>query len=441
MRACVCVFTQKTPHCSQNSYSCYCDFALLLQKENFEMKTQTSTMKCDHFLTLDKLNKMPSIAPSPVSQECGQQQLPLKELKENIKRLTVEVKEKETVNAGLQEELVILRARLENQKKDMEESQTKLVKQREFYLDELQQTRKAAEEYQHQLKEKEAQYQLLVARIDSAMANLRGEIQPTVQLWELPREEVHISQTILGTGGWGYVAKGTYQGQSVAVKCLHREILSPQNEGRVRREISIMAQVRHPNLLLLIGAVLTVEGKGPLIITELLDKSLRSAYEDRSLEEKSKLPVLRDVASALTYLHSHRTPIIHRDVSSANVLLETTRKQSLWKAKLSDFGSANLSHLATTPAEGAAVYAAPEVSTEDRSRQTHKIDVYSFGVLMCEVCLCRLPPERKAFPLMLSKVQDAAPNLFPLARDCTSNAQLDRPAMKKILLCIDQLIE
>ena len=146
------------------------------------------------------------------------------------------------------------------------------------------------------------------------------------------------------------------------------------------------------------GAVLTVDGTGPLIVTELLDKSLRSAYEEGLLEEKSKVPVLRDVSSALTYLHTHCTPIIHRDVSSANVLLEAVRQESQWKGKLSDFGSANLSRLATTPAEGAAVYAAPEVSTQDRSEQTPKIDVYSFGVLVCEVCLCRIPPERQEFP-------------------------------------------
>ena len=53
-----------------------------------------------------------------------------------------------------------------------------------------------------------------------------------------------------------------------------------------------ITQVRHPNLLLLIGAVFTTEGEGPLIVTELLDWSLRSAYEGRSLEERSKVPVL-----------------------------------------------------------------------------------------------------------------------------------------------------
>ena len=313
-----------------------------------------------------------------------------------------------------------------------------LTGQRERHVTELRQVRLEMEQYQQQLREEQAQHQL---RIATAMSYLRGEpVAPqALEMWELPREEVHISQTLLGTGGWGYVARGTFRGQTVAVKCLHRAILSPENEGRLRREISIMSQVRHPNLLLLIGAVLTAEREGPLIVTEILDTSLRSAYEGGSLEERSKVPVLRDVASALTYLHSHRTPILHRDVSSANVLLEAIGHDRRWKAKLSDFGSANLSHLASTPAEGAAVYAAPEVSTEDRSRQTAKIDVYSFGVLVCEVCLCRFPPERRQFPSMLSEVRRTAPNLFPLSRDCTSHAHQDRPTMREVLQRIDQI--
>ena len=54
------------------------------------------------------------------------------------------------------------------------------------------------------------------------------------------------------------------------------------------------------------------------------------------------MPVLRDVSSALTYLHSHRTPIIHRDVSSGNVILQAFRGECDWLAKLSDFGSASV---------------------------------------------------------------------------------------------------
>ena len=431
----------------------------------------TCKKKCGLFLTLDKMKKPPSDEAmsvdlqdrvSQLERELRQKTQQLSRSEERQRILQGEVREKEGRVAILQGEVrekedrvailqgevrekedrvAILQGEVREKEASLSGLRDQLIGQNERHVAELRRVRQEAEQNLQQFREEQVQRQQLMARMTAAM---RGEAvcPQALELWELPREEVHISQTILGTGGWGYVARGTFRGQTVAVKCLHRGILSPQNEGRVRREISIMSQVRHPNLLLLIGAVLTVEGAGPLIVTELLDRSLRSAYEGEMLEERSKVPVLRDVASALTYLHSHHhTPIIHRDVSSANVLLEYTRPQIQWKAKLSDFGSANLSHLATTPAEGAAVYSAPEVSTDNRSRQTVKIDVYSFGVLMCEVCLCRFPPERRHFPSMLSDVRRTAPNMFPLARDCTSHAHQDRPGMREVLQRIDQLTE
>ena len=419
----------------------------------------TCNKNCGLFLTLDKMKQPPSDETisvnlqdrvSQLERELRQKTQQLSRSEERQRILQGEVREKEDRVAILQGEVrekegrvAILQGEVREKEAGLSGLHDQLTGQNERHVTELRQVRQEAEQNLQQFREEQVQRQQLMARMEAGMTLMRGEaVSPqALEQWELPREEVHISQTILGTGGWGYVARGTFRGQTVAVKCLHRGILSPQNEGRVRREISIMSQVRHPNLLLLIGAVLTVEGAGPLIVTELLDRSLRSAYEGGMLEERSKLPVLRDVASALTYLHSHHhTPIIHRDVSSANVLLEFTRPHQ-WKAKLSDFGSANLSHLATTPAEGAAVYSAPEVSTDNRSRQTVKIDVYSFGVLMCEVCLCRFPPERRHFPSMLSDVRRTSPNMFPLARDCTSHAHQDRPGMREVLQRIDQLTE
>ena len=427
---------------------------------------------CGLFLTLDKMKQPPSANGLPSgdlqgrvsqlerelrqkTQEIQQFHQQLSSFEERrrrevrgkedtIARLEGEVREKGDAITRLEGEvgekghtITRLQGELGRQEAALSTVFDQLTSQRENQNTELRQVRLEAEQCQQQLRE----HQLLVTTITRAISNLRGEpVSPqALEMWELPREEVHISQTLLGTGGWGYVARGTFRGQTVAVKCLHRAILSPENEGRLRREISIMSQVRHPNLLRLIGAVFTAEREGPLIVTELLDTSLRSAYEGGSLEERSKVPVLRDVASALTYLHSHRTPILHRDVSSANVLLEAIRHDRQWKAKLSDFGSANLSHLASTPAEGAAVYSAPEVSTEDRSRQPAKIDVYSYGVLVCEVCLCRFPPERRQFPSMLSDVRRTAPNLFPLSRDCTSHTHQDRPTMREVLQRIDQI--
>ena len=184
------------------------------------------------------------------------------------------------------------------------------------------------------------------------------------------------------------MVKGTFRRKTVAVKCIFSAIISDKNLDRVRREINTMALVRHPNLVLFIAAVLN-NPEGPLIVTELLDTDLRSAYENKCLTDKNKLSILLDVALALNYLHTLHEAIIHRDVSAKNVLLE----RATWKAKLSDFGSARLAALAVTKGEGCFLYAAPEMfqlsleSAAKHAPQTTKADSFSFGILLCELMM------------------------------------------------------
>ena len=328
----------------------------------------------------------------------------------------------------------------------LREQQDRHQHEERHLLQQQEQLQRQVAQLQQGLQEMTDQEQQLRARMETAFAYMRGDPGTSqvgfdaIELWEVPREDVHVSNKILGTGGWGYVAEGTFHGQKVAVKCLHQGILSQFTTNHVRREISIMAQVRHPNLVLLIGAVLNAD-TGPLIITELLDRTLRSTYEDHLLEQHCKLPILRDIAAALNYLHSHRRPIIHRDVSSANILLDAVRNNALWRAKLSDFGSANLIRLATTPAEGAVTYSAPEVRTEARNQQTPKVDVYSFGVLLCEISLCQFPPDPGEFAAFLASLRDNTdPRLYELAQNCTKHNPEERLSMSDVLTLIGELI-
>ena len=258
------------------------------------------------------------------------------------------------------------------------------------------------------------------------------------EFWNVPRSEVYLNmQKFLGTGAWGFVVEGTFQGQRVAVKCLHDMIRSPKSAEVMRKEIAIMAQVRHPNLVLLIAAVM--DGKNdPLIVTELLETSLRKAYEEKLLQGSSKLNIFRDIAAALNYLHLHQTgKIIHRDVSSANVLLEA-KPNNQWKAKLSDFGSAKLAIEAKSTAPGAAVYSAPEVRKEMRIPQTAKIDVYSFGILLCEVTVEQLPDEESFFSMMQT-VQGKWAFMHRLITSCVQDHPDRRPTMSYILTEFNKL--
>ncbi len=196
------------------------------------------------------------------------------------------------------------------------------------------------------------QVDALQRRVASLSATNRTSHPQEVEFWQVSPEEVSIREDeILGRGAWGYVAKGTFRGSTVAVKRVYPEILRQTTVDRIRREIRTMA---HPNLVLFVAAVLN-EQTGPMIVT---DTSLRSAYQDNRVGP-NKRRIFGDISSALVYLHRQREPVIHRDVSSANVLL-LSLPNNTWLAKLSDFGSANLARDATTPGEGAILYTAPE---------------------------------------------------------------------------------
>ena len=98
--------------------------------------------------------------------------------------------------------------------------------------------------------------------------------------------------------------------------------------------------------------------------------------------------IAQDVACALRYLHQWRpSPIIHRDISSANVLLEPLPNG--WRAKVSDYGSANFMNAVATAAPGSPAYAAPEARYPDQ--HSPKMDTFSYGVLLVEMCVRRFP--------------------------------------------------
>ena len=182
--------------------------------------------------------------------------------------------------------------------------------------------------------------------------------------WVIPRHEIQITDNCLGRGGWGSVYEGTYCGCIVAVKQIHDLILSPHNIRLFEREMNIASKCRHPHLLQFIGA--TNDEGNPLFVTELMEKSLRALLEQRQLSETEIAVISLDVACGLNYLHQKKpAPIIHRDVSSANVLL--WRQGDQWRGKVSDYGTANFMQQTMTVAPGAMIYSAPEALTPNQT--------------------------------------------------------------------------
>ena len=310
---------------------------------------------------------------------------------------------------------------------------------------------------QQKLKQAEATSQQLQQQVNQLRSELATARQPHpaklslrgsgVQLDDhlVQRREVNI-QAQIGSGGWGVVAKGVFHGKEVAVKQPHYALLCQNVVERLEREMRIMAAVRHPNLVRFLGGVLDKQAHKllapPLIILELLDTNLRTAYEQGQVTGANKLTIFRDVAYALHYLHEYQEPIIHRDVSSPNILLESL-STGIWRAKLSDFGSANLACYSVTIGEGAFMYSAPEMfMTSDPTSpalQTTKVDVYSYGVVLCEVIAEKLPdPPNYRFQSLLPMVRATWRAIHDLVISCTKQRPRERPTMATVIdmLCV-----
>ena len=406
------------------------------------------------YTTLASSDSQPMPSDHLLSTESHREQELKKEVKQLQDRLAVQSFQAATHEQKLRQEKETL---LEEQKQQTEQMQSehqqhidRLTQQMTQQQDRLQQmTQQQVRENQQlrlQLGQEQERSRQLQERL-STSASETEQVRPAtrllmdIQFKTVSRNEVTIEGQI-GRGAWGVVAKGKVGHQSVAVKWPHPDLLKqfPNIINRLRREVAIMAQVRHPNLVRFIAAVFDEAAEqlreSPMIITELLDTNLRSAYQEGRVQRTDYLTILRDIAYALHYLHGLQQPIIHRDVSSPNVLLQAQPKGG-WLAKISDFGSANLAKLSQTPGEGAIIYTAPEAFPHTNPHtqpppMTTKIDVFSYGILTCEVITCQ-PPYPSNYHAMLRQVKGQWGAMYSLIVSCTDPDPLKRPTMADVL--------
>ncbi|VFQ78447.1 unnamed protein product [Cuscuta campestris] len=189
----------------------------------------------------------------------------------------------------------------------------------------------------------------------------------------------------IGRGGFGSVYKGTLRnGLQVAIKSLAAE--SKQGIREFWTEIETISNVKHPNLVELIGCC--VHGDNKLLVYEYLenrslDRTLFGHSTTVNLDWRTRATICLGTANGLTYLHEFSVPhIVHRDIKASNILLDKD-----YTPKIGDFGLAklfpdNMTHISTRIA-GTTGYLAPEYVLG--GQLTLKADVYSFGVLMLEV--------------------------------------------------------
>ncbi|TYI45464.1 hypothetical protein E1A91_D13G038300v1 [Gossypium mustelinum] len=193
---------------------------------------------------------------------------------------------------------------------------------------------------------------------------------------------------LLGQGGFGYVHKGVLaNGKEVAVKSLKSG--SRQGQGEFQAEVETISRVHHRHLVSLVGYC--IAGERRMLVYEFLpNKTLEFHLHDKCpMDWPTRLKIALGAAKGLAYLHEDCYPgIIHRDIKSANILLDFT-----FKAKVSDFGLAKLTqdnntHVSTR-VMGTFGYLAPEYASS--GKLTEKSDVFSFGVVLLELITGRRP--------------------------------------------------
>ncbi|KAH9791331.1 protein kinase domain-containing protein [Citrus sinensis] len=253
--------------------------------------------------------------------------------------------------------------------------------------------------------------------------------------WNIDFSELTVG-TRVGIGFFGEVFRGIWNGTDVAIKVFLEQDLTAENMEDFCNEISILSRLRHPNVILFLGACT----KPPRLsmITEYME--LGSLYhlihlsgQKKKLSWRRKLKMLRDICRGLMCVH--RMKIVHRDLKSANCLVNKH-----WTVKICDFGLSRIitdSPMRDSSSAGTPEWMAPELIRNEPF--TEKCDIFSLGVIMWELCTLNRPwegvlPERVVYAVANegSRLEIPEGPLGRLIADCWAEPQ-ERPSCEEIL--------
>eukprot|EP00002_Diphylleia_rotans_P030967 TRINITY_DN640_c0_g1_i7.p1 TRINITY_DN640_c0_g1~~TRINITY_DN640_c0_g1_i7.p1 ORF type:complete len:2512 (+),score=542.25 TRINITY_DN640_c0_g1_i7:107-7642(+) len=186
---------------------------------------------------------------------------------------------------------------------------------------------------------------------------------------------------LLGEGGFGQVYKGEWRGSDVAIKRLIEKDITAAALAAFKREIALIVELRHPNIVLYMGACL--EKGFVCLVSELMEHgSLFDVLHDskKVIPLQLRIRFMLDIVKGMKYLHSSNPPILHRDLKSLNILADDQ-----FRLKVSDFGLTTLqgSDDSSNAINGSLLWLAPEVLLGNT--YTAESDVYSFGIIAWEI--------------------------------------------------------
>eukprot|EP00953_Heterococcus_sp_UTEX-ZZ885_P009643 5666-Heterococcus_DN1.PRE.4 len=228
------------------------------------------------------------------------------------------------------------------------------------------------------------------AEAHRALTILRVQGEDVLNYNEIDINEVEIDElAVLGSGAFADVFEGTYNGNDVAVK----KIKMTGGKERLKlalkmaqRETEQLSQLKHENILTIIGGC-TILSHQFYIITERAQCTLRVLLDSESLISAVKVRLLLDAAQAMEFLHNEHN-MLHCDIKPANMLIfEGCR------LKVADFGLAKIRDKTGTSTElclGTVQYMAPETFAA-KAKFTTATDIYSYAVLVNEVCSGEVP--------------------------------------------------
>ena len=270
----------------------------------------------------------------------------------------------------------------------------------------------------------------------------------------------------LGRGAYGQVVEVKYCGKSYAAKEIHTMLLegitleeNRKVEDNFLQECKICRSLNHPNIVGFVGLYYArCDSVLPTMVVELMDTSLTEYVKRQIISVKTKISILHDVSSGLSYLHNQIPPIIHCDLSPNNVLLSC---ESI--AKISDLGVAKvikarkmLERNKPTKVPGSMDFMPPEAAENNPVYET-SLDVFSFGGIILHVInqewpsptnitafdtvtrITRRFTEVERRQLYLDKITGKIVVLKPLIIDCLDNDPAKRPVVTTILSCLVSL--